>query len=591
MLVTLRAELLQGIRTGHEQDLLLRDGNVAFTAKLEGNGEEFRQLPNLEPDSILEVTGICSVQMDSGQPSSFQLLLRSAHDIRVARAAPLWNATNILYVLAFTGLFAIVALVGVLSLRRRLKHQNRALLKSEKVFRETLENLPLLAVGLDQHCRVTFCNDAALAALGRTKEEVIGKEWNSEFVSPNCADEQTRLLVGDDQSELRVRHENFIFSKSSEKRFICWYNTALHEPSGALTGTVSIGEDITERRNTELELLKASEAAAAASSAKSEFLANMSHEIRTPMNGIIGMTDLVLDTYLTPDQRECLEMVKASGDGLMTVINDILDFSKIEAGKLSLDPIPFNLEDAIWETLKNLSISAHRKGLKLISRIPPDVSPEIIGDPGRLRQVLLNLVSNSLKFTAEGEIVLRVEVESATDSEVTLHFCVSDTGIGMSPEQQKKIFTAFTQAEASITRQFGGTGLGLTISARLVQMFGGRIWVESELGRGSHFHFTAAFPVASLPKPVTTDVIRDLCSVLVVNDQSYNRLELLHALQGLGLKASSAENGLRLSANWKRRDRRAYPTEWSSSICRYLRWTASNWLERFAAREDQSKPR
>ncbi len=542
MLVTVKAELLEQIRTNNEETLVLRQGNTAFTAKLSLQGHTFGHLPQLKLNSTVAITGVCSIQMDSEDPTSFQLLLRSDDDIQVVRTPPWWNAEHILYLLAFTGLLAGFALIGVLSLRRRLKRQNGALLKSEKLFRETLENLPLLTIGLDQKFRVTFCNDAALTALGHTKEEVIGEQWDSKFVSPSCADERTPLLVDEGQSALRVRHESFILTKSKEKRFISWYNTALLDSSGVLTGIVSIGEDITERKRTEEELIKASEAAAAASSAKSEFLANMSHEIRTPMNGIIGMTDLVLDSSLTPEQRECLEMIKASGDGLLTVINDILDFSKIEAGKLSLDPIPFNLEDAVWETLKNLSISAHRRGLRLVSHFSPDVPSEIVGDPGRLRQVLLNLVSNALKFTAEGEIVLRISVDSATDSAVTLHFCVSDTGMGMSPDQQKRIFQAFAQAETSITRQFGGTGLGLTICAKLVQMFEGRIWVESDLGRGSNFHFTAVFPLARPSQQVPAELPPDLWPVLAVDDDPLTRVNLLHTLQGWGLRVSSADN-------------------------------------------------
>jgi two-component system sensor histidine kinase/response regulator len=542
-LITLRAELLERVRTSQDQTLLVRQGNIVFTARLELLGHSSRRLSALEPNSILDLTGICSVQMDSEDPTSFQLLLRSSDDVRVVRAAPWWNAEHVLYILAFTGLLALMALIGVLSLRRRLKRQNQALLKSEKLFRETLENLPLLGIALDQEQRVTFCNDAALTALGRRKEEIIGRAWDSQFVSPSCFDDQTPLLLDDGRSDLPVRHENYIFTKSNQKRLISWYNTALYDASGTLTGTVAIGEDITDRKRIERELIQVSQAAAAASSAKSEFLANMSHEIRTPMNGIIGMTELVLDTTLSPEQREYLEMVKASGNGLMRVINDILDFSKIEAGKLSLDPIPFNLEDAICETFKNLSLSAHRKKLKLVSLISPDVNSDIVGDAGRLRQVLLNLLSNALKFTAEGEIVLHVNVESTTASEAMLHFCVSDTGIGMSPEQQGKIFQAFTQAEASITRQFGGTGLGLTISAKLVQLFGGRIWVESDLGHGSRFHFTAPFPLAGPHKPLLPELHPDLWPVLAVDDHSSTRHDLLHALQGWGLKVSAVDTG------------------------------------------------
>ena len=542
-LVTLRGELLDRMRTERELVLLLREGSTAFTARLELQGQTSGSALRLEPGSMLDVTGICSVQVSSEDSASFQLLLREADDVRLVRAPSWWNGQHVLYVLTFTGLIAFVALAAVLVLRQRVSRGHRALLKSERVFRETLENLPLLVIGLDQDSRVTFCNDAALAALGRTQVEVIGRNWGPPFVSLSCPDDRTPLLREAGQTVLRVRHENYVFSKSNEKHFISWYNTILYDSSGEFSGTVSIGEDISERKRTEEELIKASQAAAAASSAKSEFLANMSHEIRTPMNGIIGMTELVLDSPLTSEQRENLEMVKASADGLMTVINDILDFSKIEAGKMSLDPIPFHLAHAVEETLKNLSISAHRKNLKLVPRISEEAPLELVGDPGRLRQVLLNLIGNAVKFTAEGEISVQIGVESRTDSSVELHFCVSDSGIGMSPEQQKKIFRAFTQAESSITRQFGGTGLGLTICARLVQMFGGRIWVESELGRGSRFHFTAAFPLASQPAPVEAERPSSLWTVLVVRDYvPAPNDDLLHTLCNWGLRAQSVNS-------------------------------------------------
>ena len=230
--------------------------------------------------------------------------------------------------------------------------------------------------------------------------------------------------------------------------------------------------------------------AAKASAAKSEFLANMSHEIRTPLNGIIGMTNLALDTKLTMEQSDYLETVKFSADALLTVINDILDFSKIEADKIDLEEVAFSLIDCVEGALKTIAHRANEKGLELLCDIAPEVPQTVAGDPGRLRQVLLNLIGNALKFTAEGEVGLRVVVDAIEEKASIMHFIIFDSGVGIAPEKLEMIFDSFTQADVSTTRQFGGTGLGLTISRRLVQLMGGQMWVESELGAGSRFHFT-----------------------------------------------------------------------------------------------------
>jgi PAS domain S-box-containing protein len=415
-----------------------------------------------------------------------------------------------------------------------------------KILRALIDNVPDFMYVKDRDCRFLVANLSVARQMGaQTPAELLGKNdfdfYPREIATVFYDDEQRVIRSG--QAEVN-REETGVDSHGNVTQ-VMTTQVPLRDKNGRVTGLVGIGRDITHLKKVQEEMQKARESAEAASQAKSEFLANMSHEIRTPLNGVMGMTDLALDTDLTPEQREYLETVKMSGDSLLTVINDILDFSKIEAGKIDLEALDFNLRDSLESTLKTLAVRADEKGLELLCEVGPDV-PEIVrGDASRLRQIVVNLVGNAIKFTDSGEIAVRVRAEAREGPDCVCEFTVADTGVGIPEDKRELIFKPFSQADTSTTRKYGGTGLGLTISTRLVQMMGGKIWLESEVGRGSQFHFTVRLRAADakeikLGTVAPLEPLRDV-KVLVVDDNRTNRRILEGMLLRWHMKPTSVD--------------------------------------------------
>jgi two-component system sensor histidine kinase/response regulator len=425
------------------------------------------------------------------------------------------------------------------------KWNERELAYERRLFQALMDNIPDTIYFQDTECRFIRINKAQARMLGISDpNEAIGRT-DFDFFPPDfaqgCYDAEQKLLKSGQPILGAVQQ---LTRPDGQVRWLSSTEVPLRDAEDRIFGLVGVSRDITDRKLAEAELRRAKDAAEAASRAKSEFLANMSHEIRTPMNGVIGMADLALGTELSVEQREYVELVKSSAETLMRVINDILDFSKIEAKKLDLEHIAFDLRETVQQTLKTLGQYADRKSLELLASFEPDVPVAVFGDPGRLQQILTNLISNAVKFTERGEVV--VSVRRGCEREA-LEFSVRDTGIGIPEDKQQTIFEAFSQADASSTRKFGGTGLGLTIASQLVSLMGGVMSLESEPGKGSTFSFTVPLEVApqldrGAPGQTNALSLKGM-RVLAVDDNATNRQILGVMLSRWGMAPVLSESG------------------------------------------------
>jgi len=531
-----------------------------------------------EPFDRLEGCGWISLLHPDDAPDFLRMVMRSLRDrtgfqgeVRLRRADGEWRWMAAHAAPRWSPAGEFLGHVGIgLDINAR-KQAEVAVVASETRFRQLAENIRevfwmMNPTGTD----VLYVSPAYEQVWGRKCEDCYlnPTDW-LEAIEPEDRESAhatfLRQLAGEHVESLyRIR------TPRGELKWIRDQAFPVRDPAGRTIRVVGIAEDITERKQTEASLREAKEAAEAASHAKSQFLANMSHEIRTPMNGVIGMTGLLLDTELTSEQREYAEIVRSSGKALLALVNDLLDFSKIEAGKLELERLDFNLEAPLEDAAQLLMPKARGKGLELSWSLDPGVPVRLRGDPGRLRQILLNLGGNAVKFTDKGSVAIRAQLERQDERSATIRFSVEDTGIGIPAARQGEIFSPFTQGDGSITRKYGGTGLGLSISKQLAELLGGRIGVESEPGRGSRFWFTAVFEkkpadqvvespacgarAGSEAAPDGRSSAGGKCSgrVLVVEDNVTNQQVALALLKRLGCRADAVASGKEALASLRR---------------------------------------
>ena len=430
--------------------------------------------------------------------------------------------------------------------RRRLAEH--VLSQQQQLVLTLINHLPERIFVKDAQGHYVLDNLSHLRFLGkRSPDEVLGKTVFDLFPPDQARRFATHDRVVLESGRPLIEQVERIDHPNGEVRWISTSKVPLPDPeTGKTVGLIGVTRDITDQKRIQDQLIQARDAAEAANHAKSQFLCNVSHEIRTPMNGIMGMTELLLDTALSEQQRDYLTLVMSSAEEMMRVVDDILDFSKIDAGMLDLCPIPFEVRDSLGDTVRTLALRAHRKGIELACHVHPEVPACVVGDPHRLRQVIVNLVGNGIKFTDHGEVVVECAVEK-TGEVPRLHFSVRDTGIGIPADMLQQIFEPFRQVESGLNRRYSGTGLGLTISTRLVEMMGGRMWVESKLGKGSIFHFVVNMPASSEPSRAGLIPRLQGLRVLIVDDNATNRRILHDMLASVGmvpLAVSGADEAL-----------------------------------------------
>jgi PAS domain S-box-containing protein len=539
-LVQITGRLIEASRRNTSAHFLIQTEQGIFEAVL---GNALLDQPPLGAQLLL--TGIYQVELDEyRQPRGFHLLLRTENDLETIATPSWWTTRRALSAAAL--LFAcVLGIIGWVTILRRRVNQQTAQLRDqlekeallEARHRDIIDNASDFIFTLDHEGRLTSFNPAGERMTGLARDKALGRSFHDLLAPDDSVDPLPIFALRSENDPAITCQTRF---KTADDRII-WVEIcarAIRQP-GQSHGLLGVARDISERKQIEEELLRARDAAEANTRAKSAFLANMSHEIRTPMNGVIGMSNLLLDTRLSDEQRDFAETIRNSAESLLTVLNDILDFSKIEAGKLQFETIDFDLNETVESTLELLAARASDKGLELASYLPSELPRWIRGDPGRLRQVLINLIGNAIKFTEKGEVVIAVALERETDDDVRLHFEVTDTGPGLDAEAQSRLFQPFSQADGSTTRKFGGTGLGLAISKQIVHLMEGQIGVRSSPGHGATFWFTVRLdkqpyggPRELPPRVTALSGLR----ALIVDDNATNRKILQHYCVSWGVR-------------------------------------------------------